>query len=405
VNWLQYVVIVAGGSLWYYIQYWSNGSNSWPPGYTWQPGTTPWLPCWADDDLIDGTFATGLNGDTLPSGSKLQIALGTDADSGGVDTVTFSYTDPTGETQTGVFVPPVAHPINGFELNFVSEPGKLTTIFTTSAPDALISYSISSGELSVLGDDSASTCVGVSTTGETSNMIYSDINGAPGSTVTQTLLQPISGVLPSTLTFPSQQIGTTSLQQTVIAAPASGVTLTGISLESNSPDSPQFVWVPSPGDGNLVLQDGKLVITVWYRPTLPGPQSAQMLIALSDGSLLAVQLNGTGDATPLPILNISPKSLLFTAKKLTNHTVTLTNSGTAPLTINDIVIDGPSGFTFGTTCNIGSGGALNPGQDCAITVAYGGTVDASAQLVITHNAAGNTAVIDIEADVATGPQR
>jgi hypothetical protein len=34
VNWFQYIVIVQGGNLSYYIQYWANGVGSWPSGYT-----------------------------------------------------------------------------------------------------------------------------------------------------------------------------------------------------------------------------------------------------------------------------------------------------------------------------------------------------------------------------------
>jgi hypothetical protein len=107
-----------------------------------------------------------------------------------------------------------------------------------------------------------------------------------------------------------------------------------------------------------------LVSTVWSHPTVVGPRNAQLQIAHNSvGSPLIVELKGTGDATPLPLLTVSPDSLLFTTKSITNHTVTLTNPGTAPLTTHSIAIDGPSGFTFGTTCNVGpSGGILNPGQ-------------------------------------------
>jgi len=80
VNWFQYMVIVQGGNLAYYIQYWANGVSSWPSGYTPQPGTSPWLPCWAHDYGNAPTFAS-INGDTLPRESQLQIALGTN-DSG-----------------------------------------------------------------------------------------------------------------------------------------------------------------------------------------------------------------------------------------------------------------------------------------------------------------------------------
>ena len=229
-------------------------------------------------------------------------------------------------------------------------------------------------------------------------MTYSDISGAPGSTVTQILQPPITWVAPSTLTFPAQQIGTSSLQQTVTVFAGSQVTLTGISFVDNTPGaSADFASVPGPGGGNLNLQNGQLVITVWFRPTAGGTRNAQLLIAHnSAGSPLIVELSGVGNAAPLPLLKFSPASLLFTTTKITSHTVTLTNTGTAPLTINSIAIDRPSSFTFGTTC---SGGILNPGQTCTITVSYHGVVSSNANLVITHNAVGSPAMIGIEADL------
>ena len=124
----------------------------------------------------------------------------------------------------------------------------------------------------------------------------------------------------SALTFPSQQIGTTSLQQTVTVSDASPGTLTGISLVSNPPGtSVDFTCVPPPGAA-LNPTDGQLVITVWFRPTAGGTRTANLEIAYSGaGSPLIVELSGTGNAAPLPLMNVSPTSLFFDPKKLTNH--------------------------------------------------------------------------------------
>src|ERR1022692_260779 len=203
-------------------------------------------------------------------------------------------------------------------------------------------------------------------------------------------------VIPSSLTFPSQQIGTTSLQQTVTVFAPPQATPTGISFVDDTPGAnADFTSVPEPGAA-LTLQNGQLVITVWFRPTAGGTRNAKLEIACNTAEhTLIVELSGTGNAAPLPLLSASPSSLFFTTKKVTNHTVTLTNTGTAPLTISSIAINGPSTFSFGTTCNVGpSGGILNPGQQCAITVAYhfigpGG----SSELVITHNAVGSPTII------------
>jgi hypothetical protein len=198
INWLQYIVIVQGGSLAYYIQYWALGASTWPSNYTAQPGTTPWLPCWAHDYGTAPIFAN-ITADTLPRESKLQIQLNTN-ESGGVVSVTFTYTDPDGNTHPAVWTAPAVHPIVGFELNFVGAPGgnaNFTQGLTNSR--GIIYYSVSSGQLSVQSGGPGSACgeYGGAVTGELSNMTYSDINGAPASTVTQILQQPVPCVITS----------------------------------------------------------------------------------------------------------------------------------------------------------------------------------------------------------------
>ncbi len=206
VNVFQYIVIVQGGNLAYYIQYWAGGVGSWPSGYTPQPGTTPWLPCWAHDYGIATTFAS-INGDTLPRESQLQIALGT-SDSG-VASVTFTYTDPDGNAHPAVFNPPAVHPIVACELNLVGPPGG-TANFTQGLTNSrgIIYYSISSGQLSVQNGGPGAACGEQDFfTQETSNMSYSDINGAPASTVTQTLQQPVSCAINNLFEGDQAQLG------------------------------------------------------------------------------------------------------------------------------------------------------------------------------------------------------
>lgn len=237
VNVLQYIVIVQGGILQYYIQYWAYGTSTWPSGYNPQPGTSPWLPCWAHDYGIAPTFATGLSGDTLPRESTLQIALATNSD-GGVTTATFTYTDPDDNVQTGVWKAPAVLPICAFQLNFVGPPGG-TANFTQGLLNSrgIIYYTISSGELSVQSGGPGSACGEPGAgTAETSNMTYSDINGAPASTVTQILQQPIPCVIDSVyLTDPAHLGEMKQLRDTEVAKVPAGQWLLEV-LDRHSAD-------------------------------------------------------------------------------------------------------------------------------------------------------------------------
>ena len=176
-------------------------------------------------------------------------------------------------------------------------------------------------------------------------------------------------------------------------------------LDSTGAASADFVSVPPPGSppgGSVNIQNGQLVITVWLTPVAAGARNAILQISYNQpGSPLTVQLSDTGN--PAPLLTFSPGSLNFDPKKLTNHTVTLGNTGTAPLMISNIAIV-DSNYSMSNTCNFGAGGGtLQPGQQCTINVVCrftgpGGT----SQMVITHNAAGSPTVIELNATSKSG---
>ncbi|HEY5211611.1 MAG TPA: hypothetical protein VIJ38_01155 [Acidobacteriaceae bacterium] len=236
-NWLQYIVIAQGGNLSYYIQYWALGASTWPPGYTAQSGTTPWLPCWAHDYGNAPNFAS-ITADTLPRQSTLQIQLNTNG-SGGVVSVTFTYTDPDGNAHPATWQAPVVHPIVGFELNFVGAPGGNAT-FTQGLTSSrgIIYYSVSSGQLSVQSGGPGSACGEYSgaVTGELSNMTYSDINGAPASTVTQILQQPVQCAVTSmALADPAGLDKMKQLRDSTVAQYPAGQWLMGV-LDRHSAD-------------------------------------------------------------------------------------------------------------------------------------------------------------------------
>ena len=213
---------------------------------------------------------------------------------------------------------------------------------------------------------------------------------------------------PSSLVFGIQQIGTESTaQQTVtvtqqIVAGNLPLEITAIELlDLTGATSADFRTVPPPGSpppsGSINIQNGQLVITVWFSPTAAGTRNATLQVSHNQkGSPLTVQLSGTGNPAPLPLLHWSPTSLEFDPKRITNHTVTLTNSGTAPLIISSIAIAGTN-YSMTNTCNIGAGGGtLQPGQQCTVNVVckFLPTGEKS-DMVITHNAAGSPAVVTL----------
>ena len=210
---------------------------------------------------------------------------------------------------------------------------------------------------------------------------------------------------PSALAFAPLDVGTTSPQQvvtmTVIGNAQLAITAIAL-LDATGAASTDFVSVPPPGSpppaGSILVQDNELNITVWCRPGRAGALKATLQISHNQaGSPIVIQLSGTGNLVPIPVLSFSPTILVFDKTRPTNHTVTLGNKGTAPLTISSIVIADPN-YSMNDSCN--AGGAprtLQPGQQCTVNVNYnfrdpGG----SGTMVITHNAPGSPTMIELE---------
>ncbi|MEZ0115908.1 hypothetical protein ABH920_009950 [Catenulispora sp. EB89] len=188
----QYIIYVLNDQIWYEIQYWAAGST-WPQGYVPDPGTTPWLPVLPNDYYL--TSFGSVPGNKIPRESTLQISLTTDGHAN-VTGATFSYTDPDDNVSSATFDFPerAQYPIVAFELDLVGPGGGSNCTFTSglTASRGIIYYSVSPGTLFVQNGGPGAACgEWGGGTAETSNAVYSDVSPASGSTVTQTLGQPV----------------------------------------------------------------------------------------------------------------------------------------------------------------------------------------------------------------------
>jgi hypothetical protein len=117
-------------------------------------------------------------------------------------------------------------------------------------------------------------------------------------------------------------------------------------------------------------------------------QSASLVITDSAaGSPQSVPLSGT----PIdPQASLSPFVLNFAPQKVGStsaaQTVTLENTGTTPLTLGTISINGNFTLASGTTC--AKGGTVNPATACIIKVAFApkSKGKASGTVIVTDNA-------------------
>ena len=154
----------------------------------------------------------------------------------------------------------------------------------------------------------------------------------------------------------------------------------------------------------LTLQPGQRVtFDLVFDPTKPGASNGQLSLATDTGSPVSVSLSGKGTNTSSPALTLSDSSLNFGDVQMGSTGVqqlTLTSSGTAPVTISSAAIAGQNfqvtsvQYPAGTT---GWPATLNPGQQVVLSITF--SPDAAApfngNLALTSDASGGTANVPL----------
>jgi hypothetical protein len=196
-------------------------------------------------------------------------------------------------------------------------------------------------------------------------------------------------VYPAGITFPGQQVGTTSPSQivTVTSTGAGSLSFSGFSTTGDFSQTNNCPAVLTSGASCLVY--------VAFTPTATLTRTGTLVISdNAAGGSQTVALTGTGLA---PAVSLSPSSLVFPTQLIdsTNATelVTLSNSGTAPLTITKVSITGTNSSAFTQTNNCGT--TVFVGGACTISVTFQANAinTLTATLNVTDNAGGNPQMV------------
>jgi hypothetical protein len=214
---------------------------------------------------------------------------------------------------------------------------------------------------------------------------------------------PVVSLSPPTLTFSSQTVGTTSASQTITLSNTGNAVLAIDSLTITGANAGEFNQTNSCSAS--LAANLSCTINVTFTPTAAGPAAAAVTFTdNAAGSPQAVSLNGTGAGqTGAPIVSLSPATLTFNGQAVgttTSLPVTLTNTGTANLGIDNIGVTGPDAEEFSQTNNCGK--LLAPNASCTITVTFAPTNvgTATASISITDNAAGSPQMVPLPAEGA-----
>src|SRR2546426_798899 len=222
---------------------------------------------------------------------------------------------------------------------------------------------------------------------------------------------PIS---PTNLAFGTQRLSTTSPAQTVTLTNSGTATLsiTSIALAASNPGDSAAAGsfeAPCPLAGGPVAASASCAFTVTFTPAATGARTATVTITDdAPGSPQSVSLAGTGI---VPAVTLAPTNLAFGTQRLSTtspvQTVTLTNSGTATLSITSIVLAGlnPGDFAIaaGTTCT--NAATVVAGASCLVNLTFTPTAASArtATVTITDDAPGSPQSVSLTGTGVTPP--
>ena len=199
---------------------------------------------------------------------------------------------------------------------------------------------------------------------------------------------PMMSLNGSTLNFGNQVINTASAAQSLTLSNSGSAALNLSAISLSGVAASDYTLGGSCSTASPVAVGASCTISAVFRPTATGSRSASLVLS-SNGGNASVALSGTGQAVPAPALSLASSSLDFGSQTVGSssgaRSVTLSNTGTAALTLGSVVASGP----FSVTHNCGA--SLAAGANCALQVVFtpAGAGAASGAVDITSNAAGS----------------
>ncbi len=189
---------------------------------------------------------------------------------------------------------------------------------------------------------------------------------------------------PSSLSFGSQTVGSTSGAQTVTV---SNPNSTAVSVSSVSASGP---FAETNTCGSSIAANGSCTVSVTFTPTATGSASGTLSVASNaPSSPLTAALSGTGTSSTGSALTASPSSLSFGNQTVGStsaaQTVTVHNPNSTAVSVSQLAVSGP--FSQTNTC----GSSIAANGSCTVSVAFAPTAagSASGSLTVASNAAGS----------------
>ncbi|HTV60330.1 MAG TPA: choice-of-anchor D domain-containing protein [Verrucomicrobiae bacterium] len=211
----------------------------------------------------------------------------------------------------------------------------------------------------------------------------------------------IATLVPNSLTFASQTVGTTSAAQTVTLTNTGSGTLDlkSVALLGSAAGFAMSGGAEAcPAGGGTIPPQGSCSVIVTFTPSANGAAAGSLNFYDNAGTgEQSVSLSGTGSSTGT--VSVGPDSISFAPQSVGTASaptsVTLTNTGSAPVAIGTIGVSGTNAQDFSESTNCS--GSVASGKSCVIQVTFAPTAPGSrtAMLSVADAAAGSPQTVPL----------
>jgi hypothetical protein len=223
-----------------------------------------------------------------------------------------------------------------------------------------------------------------------------DAAGSPQTVaLTGTGVAPGISFAPTSLTYPSQGVGTTSSAQTITVTNNGTAALHVTSITFTGTNAGDFAKSADTCTGAAVAPLAACSVSVTFSPTATGARSAS--VSFADDvvpSPQTVALSGTG-VTLAPGTSFNPPTLTFANQGVGTtsaaQTVTVTNNGNASLHVTSVTLTGSNAGDFAKSADTCTGATVAVNATCTVSVTFKPTAAGSrtASLSFADDAPGS----------------
>ncbi|HMD97173.1 MAG TPA: choice-of-anchor D domain-containing protein [Terriglobia bacterium] len=218
-------------------------------------------------------------------------------------------------------------------------------------------------------------------------------------TLSGAVTAPLVSLSAAGLSFGSQPLSTTSSAQSETVTNTGTANLTISTVTMGGANGSDFAKSADTCTGATIAPNGTCTVTVTFAPSATGSRSAAL--SFTDNAFKSPQTVTLSGAGTVPVVSLSAAVLSFGSQPLsatsTAQSETVTNAGTANLTISTVTLGGTNASDFGRSADTCTGATVAPNGTCTVSVTFAPTATGSrsAALNFTDNASNSPQTVTL----------